>query len=638
MITYTIGGKNGKKIALEESNDRIVVRTKNARKLNDAVFSNQGKETLQNFDVEMELPEADITVLKSKQETSTEKQVRDNARSVLKNEPELRFAGRVLIDAESNKPVIYTENIFIKFYDDVSADDCEKILSENNLVIKQKLDYATNSYFVGTPDNTGLQVFDLSESLLKRKEVELCHPELIRKKSLKTIDTNQWHLKNTTINGTQVKASVHADIAHQISLGDNIIIAVIDDGVDIDHQEFNLPGKVVDSRDVTLNINDPRPKSASNRHGTACAGVATASGIVASGVAPKAKLLPIRLNSNLGSIAEGNAFKWAVDHGADIISCSWGPEDGDWSNPNDPVHTMQVDLPDSTRLAIEHAVNNGRNGKGCVIFFAAGNGNEDVKFDGYASFDKVTAVAACNDTNKRSVYSDFGSRVWCSFPSSDFGFAPFNHPDAITNGIFTTDRRGAEGYNVNGDYTDDFGGTSSACPGAAGTAALMLSVNPELTWQEVRAIIKETCEKIDVANGQYDAQGHSKFYGHGKIDAEKAVKRALALKLGVTSTIKIISALVDAIGTDVGNEKISLKNNSAGIIDLNGWAIEVKKKKQKLNITLAAGEAKTISLDGASVRLVNTGGTINLLNLNQEVIHSVSYTKTLVKKGAVIEF
>ena len=112
--------------------------------------------------------------------------------------------------------------------------------------------------------------------------------------------------------------------------------------------------------------------------------------------------MPIRLRSGLGSIYEASAFKWAVDHGADIISCSWGPDDGDWSNPADPLHTSMAELSDSTRLAIDDAVTHGRNGKGCVIFFAAGNGNEDVKYDGYASYDKVIAVAACNDTNKRS--------------------------------------------------------------------------------------------------------------------------------------------------------------------------------------------------------------------------------------------
>jgi subtilisin family serine protease len=179
---------------------------------------------------------------------------------------------------------------------------------------------------------------------------------------------------------------------------------------------------------------------------------------------------------------------------------------------------------------MDFAISNGRNGKGCIITFAAGNGNEDCRYDGYASYEKVIAVSACNDRGKRSVYSDYGGSVWCSFPSSDFGYAPFNHPDPLTTGIYTTDRLGKAGYNTKGDYTDEFGGTSSSCPGVAGTAALILSANPELTWLQVRQIIKETSDRIDPAGGKYDSQGHSIFYGYGRINAEKAVKRALELK------------------------------------------------------------------------------------------------------------
>jgi subtilisin family serine protease len=140
------------------------------------------------------------------------------------------------------------------------------------------------------------------------------------------------------------------------------------------------------------------------------------------------------------------------------------------------------------------------------------------------------AVSACNDAGKRCVYSDYGNNVWCAFPSSDFGYTPFNHPGPLTAGIYTTDRLGRAGYNSEGDYIDDFGGTSSSCPGVAGTAALILSANPELTWIQVREIIKETSDKIDRAGGQYDPKGHSIYYGYGRVNAEKAVKRALELK------------------------------------------------------------------------------------------------------------
>jgi subtilisin family serine protease len=327
-----------------------------------------------------------------------------------------------------------------------------------------------------------------------------------------------------------------------LSLGSNVIIALIDDGFEIDHPEFSKPGKVIYARDISSNSNDPRPRNSFNNHGTACAGVALASGIKASGVAPEAILMPVRLVSNLGSLAEAEAFKWAADHGADIISCSWGPEDGDWSDPDDPIHNILIDLPDSTRLAIDYAVANGRQGKGCIITFAAGNGNEDCKYDGYASYEKVMAVAACNDTGKRSIYSDFGNAVWCCFPSSDFGYPPFNHPEPLTSGIYTTDRLGKYGYNTSDNYTDQFGGTSSSCPGVAGAAALILTANPDLTWIQVREIIKETSQKIDIAGGDYNSDGHSRFYGYGRIDAEKAVTKTLAMKTRLISRKKKTTA------------------------------------------------------------------------------------------------
>jgi len=530
MYTYTLGGKKGKKYVLQESKDMVAVRTRNSRDLKNAIISEKGKKALKDFELVLEFPEADISVFQAKDSVRDKLAVRNRAKMALKKEPELRFAGRVLIDPDSKTLVLYTENIFIKFHDHIETGLCENILAENGLKIKQKPDYARNTYFVGAPENTGLRIFALAESLLGRKEVELCHPELIRKRSLKKIHPMQWHLKVTTINGVSVNANVKAERAHKLSTGENIIIALIDDGFDIDHPEFSKPGKVVHSRDVSSGSNDPRPKNSYNNHGTACAGVAAASGIKASGVAPDCSLMPVRLSSNLGSMAEAAAFKWATDHGADIISCSWGPEDGNWSDPDDPVHSTEVGLPDSTRLAMDYAVTQGRNGKGCIITFAAGNGNEDCKFDGYASYDKVMAVSACNDSGKRCVYSDYGERVWCAFPSSDFGYSPFNHPEPVTAGIYTTDRMGRAGYNAEGDYTDDFGGTSSSCPGVAGIAALMLSANPELTWMQVREIIKETSDKIDKAAGKYDSKGHSIYYGYGRVNAEKAVKRAIEVK------------------------------------------------------------------------------------------------------------
>ena len=314
-----------------------------------------------------------------------------------------------------------------------------------------------------------------------------------------------------------------------ITKGKGITVAVIDDGVDINHPEFS--GRIVHPFDATENNEDPRPKLEDDAHGTSCAGMACAAGLKngASGTAPEASLMPIRLRSGLGSMSEANAFAWAADHGADVISCSWGPADGDWWKPDDPLHTHPVILPDSTRLAIEYALSKGRDGLGCVILFAAGNGNEEVMNDGYCSFEGVITVAACNDSGKRSVYSDFGKAIWVCFPSNDFEHTPFRHPAPASEGLRTTDRLGKPGYNES-DYTNAFGGTSAACPGMAGVVALMLAANPTLSPKKIKQIIRSSCQRIDEAGGNYDQKKHSVYYGYGRIDAGKAVVNALKVK------------------------------------------------------------------------------------------------------------
>jgi subtilisin family serine protease len=160
-----------------------------------------------------------------------------------------------------------------------------------------------------------------------------------------------------------------------------------------------------------------------------------------------------------------------------------------------------------------------------VVLFAAGNGNESVDNDGYASYEKVLVVAACNDRGRRSVYSDFGDAVFCAFPSNDFEFAAEGRPAPLTPGIWTTDRTGRVGYSAD-NYTNSFGGTSSACPGAAGVAALVLSRNPSLGWEGAKAALRRCCDRIDPRGGKYDASGHSPFYGYGRLNAEKAVRPA----------------------------------------------------------------------------------------------------------------
>lgn len=528
MYTVQYGGKNRQRLKLVESKDLVVVRTHSRQPVSACALSRSGRDVISQFEAVLDFPSAGVEVMRLKAKRVT-RPLRDAARKKLKREDDIRFAGRVLCDAKSGAPILYTENFFVKFHDDCSQAACKRVLKQQSFRIKREVEYLRNAYFVTLQkEGMGLRIFKAASKLLAHELVELCHPELVQQLGRREAFSQQWHLKSTRINGAQINAHSHVEEAWALSEGEGTIIAIIDDGVDMEHEEFSSSNKIVAPRDVTRDNDNPQPGNGDS-HGTACAGVACANGLHgASGVAPKARLMPIRFASALGSQDEADSIFWAAQHGADIISCSWGPADGEWWNDDDPLHQQQVPLPDSTRLAIDWAIQNGRNGKGCVITWAAGNGNENVDNDGYASYEKVIAVAACNDSNKRSAYSDMGDAIWCAFPSS-------NGLPSKTSGIWTTDRSGAPGYNsgqvskgdLSGHYTNSFGGTSSACPGVAGVAALILARSPDLRWDELKDILKRSCEQIDRSGGNYDSTGHSPLYGYGRLNAFKAVSLAV---------------------------------------------------------------------------------------------------------------
>jgi subtilisin family serine protease len=486
----------------------------------------------------LSFPQVSVEVYRRREKASRSM---EEMRQQLDESPATRFAGRVLVDEHSREPVLYTENMFVKFRDDESRDQSLAALRDAGLTVKQELPYATNAFFVAAPERTGQRVFEIAEELLRRDDVEYCHPELVRRLGRRSprISSEQWYLKPTTAKilwggGTTTAEAAHienvetaqfenVEAAHNITEGEDVTIAIIDTGIDIDHEEFSSPGKVVAPRDTTANDANPRPNCRDDYHGTACAGVACADGrFEASGVAPRAKLMPIRMMSQLSSQAEANAFYWAAQNGADVISCSWGPADGAWFDPDDPLHDAEFPLPDSTRLAIDYAVTKGRGGLGCVVFFAAGDGNESVDNDGYASYERVLAVAASNYRDLRSVYSDFGEAIFCTFPSNDFEFPEEGRPSPVLPGIWTTGRMWRAGSSA--DNYMYFGGTSSACAGAAGVAALVLSVNKALHWEEVKKILRRSCNRIEEEFGGYDEKGHSPLYGYGRLNTAKAVR------------------------------------------------------------------------------------------------------------------
>ncbi|MGB0840591.1 MAG: S8 family serine peptidase, partial [Chitinophagales bacterium] len=185
--------------------------------------------------------------------------------------------------------------------------------------------------------------------------------------------------------------------------------------------------------------------------------------------------------------------------------------------------------------AISQAAIEGRNGKGLVVVFAAGNnstnisteGNEDA-ITGFATHPHVIAVAACNSKDERASYSNYGKRICLCAPSSGQGGA-----EIVTAGLSDNLKARTKSKNTASStpYNDQFGGTAAASAIVSGVVALVLSVNPDLTSADVRYILEQTADKINVSGG-YDQEGHSIYVGYGRVNAKRAVEMARAYQAG----------------------------------------------------------------------------------------------------------
>lgn len=162
---------------------------------------------------------------------------------MIHEDSEVRFAGRGLRD-QFRAAAVYTENLFVKFVDGVDREQCEEVLGKAGLSVKRPLTYAVNAFFVGAEEGIGREVFARADELLARNDVELCHPELVREISWNRAFSEQWHLEATDVNGTHVDAHANVVAAWEASQGEGVVVAVIDDGVDIDHAEFSAQDKL----------------------------------------------------------------------------------------------------------------------------------------------------------------------------------------------------------------------------------------------------------------------------------------------------------------------------------------------------------------------------------------------------------
>ncbi|HTK55115.1 MAG TPA: S8 family serine peptidase [Gemmatimonadaceae bacterium] len=299
--------------------------------------------------------------------------------------------------------------------------------------------------------------------------------------------------------------------AWEVSRGAGAVVAIIDEDASARYHPA-FAGRVIAPG---VAFGDGQTRDARMRaHSIKVAGLALGDGPPVTGIAPAAHLLPVvvpELGTVVGSREEAQAFRWGANHGADVICCAWAPP-----RPTPESGT----LPPHTRDAVAHCLTRGRDGKGCVIVFSAGNDGSDLALNGYASHPGVIAVGACNCHGKHASYSGWGDALWCVFPSND----PHDSVGASMTYLTTA----PVGSLLDGEayYTTRFGFTSAATAAVAGICALIVSANPGLTSTEVKAVLRDSCEKIDAEGRTYDERGHSPLYGYGRPDVARAVELA----------------------------------------------------------------------------------------------------------------
>ncbi len=321
----------------------------------------------------------------------------------------------------------------------------------------------------------------------------------------------QWYLDNERSRWGASAGDLNLLPAWQRGLrGHGVTLAIIDDGLELEHEDLIANSSAALSWDYMRNradVNLPH-----HSHGTAVAGLIAATGnnnkgIV--GVAPAITLVGIRAENTTDYVES-----LALDHNRaiDLYNNSWGPEDGG--------HSLDGPGP-LARAALEAGIRHGRSGKGQIYCWAAGNGGlwDNANYDGYANSRYTIAIGAFTDSGRRAYYSEPGANLLVVAPS-DGGF----------QGITTTDRTKPRGYNAQDHYTHDFGGTSASTALACGAAALVLEANPALTWRDLHYLLAVTAAPLDLQDHDWSSNGVGYLvnhnYGFGAIDTAAATRLA----------------------------------------------------------------------------------------------------------------
>ncbi|NIA18360.1 MAG: S8 family serine peptidase [Actinobacteria bacterium] len=384
--------------------------------------------------------------------------------------------------------------------------------------------------------------YEILKSFDDNSEIEYAEPNYLYKAAIIPSDTyynEQWYLE-------KIKAP---EAWNEVRTAGNIVIAVLDSGVQIDHPDLRdniwqssdeIPDNNIDDDkngfiddvngwDFVNNTADPSPKfkegftEAGILHGTIVAGIAAASGNNAAGVtgvAWKTKIMPLKV---LGDAGEGNtndvvkAIDYAIANGADVINLSF----------------IGFGFSRSLENAIKRAYD-----AGIVVVAAAGNeqGEEGgysldntpmypACHDGDKGENRVIGVAATDTIDQKAIFSSFGFNcVDISAPGLSFYGTTVYSPSHQRDGEY-----------FNKYYDGYWSGTSMAAPIVSAAAALIEEVNPSFSRRRVVRTLLKTSDNINRLNPNYLNQ-----LGEGRLNLYAAVldaKNALGEK-----TVKLLLA------------------------------------------------------------------------------------------------
>lgn len=295
---------------------------------------------------------------------------------------------------------------------------------------------------------------------------------------------DQWHAPK-----------IHVEQAWQVSRGEGVVVAVVDTGVDPGHPDLKpqlVPGY------NTLEGND-NPKD-DNGHGTHVAGIVAAvagNGLGVAGVAPGAKIMPIRALGDMGGTAQSVSagIQWAADHGARVINLSLGAP-----QPSRAIGS-----------AVKYAI-----GKGCAVVAAMGNSGDQGNPKMWpAAYPGVIAVGALDPQDQANPWSDWGEweavsapgyGIWSTFPTYETSLYKLAKQNP---GALPPENVIKLGYSA-------ISGTSQAAPIVSGVAAL-LAARGDMTPGQIRDRLMSTAR--DLGNPGFDPH-----YGAGMVDAAAAVR------------------------------------------------------------------------------------------------------------------